>query len=148
MENIEIHKTSVVFHNLKTYDFCLITQELGKSNFKINDIPSVLERSISFTVNNKLSFVNRFYFLSSSLDSLVANLGKDDFKYLSQEFNSDILDLVKQKGDYMSSFKKFKERLPSKEKFYSSMTNKEISDKEHKHVRFEIETMKVIATCT
>ena len=107
-----------------------------------------MERSISFTVNNKLSFVNSFYFLSSSLDSLVATLGKDDFKYLSQEFNSDILDLVKQKGDYMSSFKKFKERLPSKEKFYSSMTNKEISDKEHKHVRFEIETMKVIATCT
>ena len=36
---------------------------------------------------------------------------KDDFQYLSQEFNSDILDLVKQKRfdpyEYMSDFEKF-----------------------------------------
>ena len=37
-------------------------------------------------------------FLSSSLDSLVKNLGKTDFKYFSQEFDANILDLVKQKG--------------------------------------------------
>ena len=29
------------------------------------------------------------------MDSLVRNLGKDNLKYLSQEFNSNILDLVK-----------------------------------------------------
>ena len=92
---------------------------------------------MSFTVNNKLSFVDSFNFLSSSLDTLVANLGKDNFKYLSQEFDNDILDLVKQKGDYMISFEKFKEGLPRREKFYSSRTDKKISDKEHKHVRFE-----------
>ena len=34
------------------------------------------------------------------LDSLVINLGKDDFKYLSQKFNNKVLDLVKQKGFY------------------------------------------------
>ena len=36
---------------------------------------------------------------------------KDDFKYLSQEFDSNVLDIVKQKGfcpyEYMSSFEKF-----------------------------------------
>ena len=31
------------------------------------------------------------------LDSLVKNLGKGDFNYLSKEFNSKVLDLVKQK---------------------------------------------------
>ena len=73
-------------------------------------------------------FVDSFQFLSSSLDSLVKNLGKNDFSYLSQEFDSKVLDLVKQKGfhpyDYMSSFEKFKEGLPCKKKFYSSLTGK------------------------
>ena len=32
------------------------------------------------TINNKLSFVDSFQFLSSLLNSLVKNLGKDDFK--------------------------------------------------------------------
>ena len=52
---------------------------------------------MSFTINNKLSFIDSFQFLSSSLDSLVKTLSKDDFKYLSQEFDNNILDLVKQK---------------------------------------------------
>ena len=63
---------------------------------------------MSFTINNKLSFVDNIQFLSSSLDSLVKNVGKDDFKYLSQEFDKNILDLVKKKGFYpyvyMSNF--------------------------------------------
>ena len=38
----------------------------------------------------------------------------------------------------MSSFEKFKEELPSKETFYSSLTGKKISGKEYEHVlRFE-----------
>ena len=73
---------------------------------------------MSFTVNHKLCFIGSFQFLSSSLDSLVKNLTKDDFKYLSQEFDNNVLDLVKQKGfypyEYMSDFEKFKEDLPSK----------------------------------
>ena len=40
---------------------------------------------------------------------------------MSQEFDNNILDLVKQKGFYpyehMSAFEKFKEELPSKEIF-------------------------------
>ena len=36
--------------------------------------------------------------LNSSLDSLVKNLSKDDFKYLSQEFDNNVLDLVKKEG--------------------------------------------------
>ena len=80
---------------------------------------------MSFSINNKLSFIDSFQLLSSSLDSLVKNLGKDDFKYLSQEFNNKLLDLVKQKGfdpfEYMTDFKKFKEQLPNKWKFYSSL---------------------------
>ena len=39
-----------------------------------------------FNINSKLIFIDSFQFLSSSLESLVKNLGEDDFKYLSQEF--------------------------------------------------------------
>ena len=63
-------------------------QELGKFNLKLNVIPNGLEKHISFQ------------FLNLSLDSLVKNLGKNDFKYLSQEFDNSVLDLVKQKGFY------------------------------------------------
>ena len=47
----------------------------------------------------------------------------------------------------MSNFTKFKEELTSKEKFYSSLTDRKISDKEHEHVlnvskKFEMKTIK------
>ena len=75
-------------------------QEPGKFNLKIKIIP------------NGLSFINSFQFLSPSLDSLVKNLSKDDLKYLSQESDSNLLDLVKQKGfysyEYMSDFEKLR----------------------------------------
>ena len=81
---------------------------------------------MSFSINNKLILIDSFRFLSSSSDSLVKNSTKD-FKYLSQDFHNNELDLVKQKGfypyEYMSSFEKFKEQLPSKKRFYSSLTS-------------------------
>ena len=81
---------------------------------------------MSFSINNKLILIDSFRFLSSSSDSLVKNSTKD-FKYLSQDFHNNELDLVKQKGfypyEYMSSFEKFKEQLPSKKKFYSLLTS-------------------------
>ena len=50
---------------------------------------------MGYNINNKLTFIDSFKFLSFLLNCLVKNLGKDDFKYLSQEFNSDALDLAK-----------------------------------------------------
>ena len=76
-----------------------------------------------FSINSKLSLIDSLQFLSSSLGSLGKNLGKRNFKYLSQVIYNNVLDLVKQKGscryEYMSDFEKFKEKLPGKEKFYS-----------------------------
>ena len=47
----------------------------------------------------------------------------------------------------MSDFEKFKEELSSKEKYYSSLADRKISDKEYEHVlnvwnKLEMETMK------
>ena len=72
---------------------------------------------------SKLSLIDRFQFLSSSLDGLVRNLYQDGFKYLIQEFDNNILDLLKQKGFYldecMNDSEKFFKKLSCKAKFYS-----------------------------
>ena len=46
----------------------------------------------------------------------------------------------------MSYFEKFKEELPGKEKFYSPLTDRKISNKEYEHVinvwkQFEMKTI-------
>ena len=65
---------------------------------------------MSFTINNTLSFIDSFQFLSSSLDRLVKNLNKNYFKYLSQEIVNNVLDLdVFYPYEYISDFEKFKE---------------------------------------
>ena len=87
----------VVIRNLKN-NFHLIIQELGKLNLKTNVIPNRLEKYISFKINKKLVFVDSFQFFISSLASLVKDLGKDDLKFLGQELDTNVLDLVKRKG--------------------------------------------------
>ena len=64
----------------------------------------------------------------SCLEKLVKNLADHDFKYLTEEFDSENLKLLKQKGaypyEYMKSFKRFsEEKLPDKECFCSSVKN-------------------------
>ena len=93
-------KIHVAFHNLKNYDSHLIMQELGEFNLIIKVILNELEKYLSFTINNELSFINSSEFLSSSSDNLIKNLVKNDFKYLIQKFYNDVLDLIKQKGVY------------------------------------------------
>ena len=112
------HKIPIAFHNLKNYDSHLIMQELRNFSLKISVILNGLEKYMSFTINNKLIFIDSLQFLGSSLDSLVKNLNKNDFKYLIEEFDKSKLDLVKQKRfypyEYITDFEQFKEKLPSK----------------------------------
>ena len=68
-------------------------------------------------------------FMNSSLEKLVKNLSDDDFKYLTKEFGSKNLELLKQKGaypyEYMDSFKRFnEEKLPDKTYFHSSVKDR------------------------
>ena len=79
-----------------------------------------------FTIKNKLVFIDSVQFVNSSLNLLVKNLSDKDFKYLSEEFGDDLLELVKQKGvypyEYMSNFKKFSEDiLPDSYGSYSTL---------------------------
>ena len=127
-------------NDLKVRNHCHITGKNRGSAYR--------DCNINCLISN---FKDSFQFLSSSADGLVKNLSKDDFKYFNHEFDNDVLDLVKQKGfhpyKYMKEFENFKEQLPSKEKFYSSLANKKITDKEYGHVlnvwsKFERKTIK------
>ena len=62
------HEIPVVFHNLKNYDSNHIIQELGKFNLKINVIPNGLEKYMSFSINNKLSFIDSFLLIAYYVD--------------------------------------------------------------------------------
>ena len=76
-------------------------------------------------MNKNLVFIDSMQFMNSSLYKLVKNLSDEDFKYLVEEFGSENLELLKQKGDYpyeyMNSFERFnEEKLPARKYFYSS----------------------------
>ena len=62
-------------------------------------------------------------FMNSSLKKLVKNLSDNDFKYLTEEFGSKNLELLKRIAfpyEYIDSFKRFgEEKLPDKECFYN-----------------------------
>ena len=61
---------------------------------KIYIIPNGLEKYMAFILNN-LVFIDSMEFMNSSLEKLVQNLSDNDFKYLTQEFGSKDLGLLK-----------------------------------------------------
>ena len=66
----------------------------------------------------------------------MTNLNDKDFKYLSEEFGGKKLKLVKQEEvcpfEYMNSFKRFSEdELPDKTKFFSSLKDSGIYEREY-----------------
>ena len=101
---------------------------------------------MAFTINKNLVFTDSMQIMNSSLDSLVKNLSDNDFKYLSEEFSGEFWGLVKQKGvypyEYMDSFKKFSDKC----KFFSSLKDVCISEKDYLKVNniwnvFKMNTM-------
>ena len=100
---------------------------------KIDGIPNGSEKYVAFILNKNFVFIDSMQFMNSSLEKLVKNLSDNDFRYLTEEFGSKFLELLKQKGayfyQYMDSFKRFsEEKLPDKECFYSSVKDKTTGD--------------------
>ena len=63
-------------------------------------------------------------------------MSDNDFKYLSEEFTGRLLKLVKEKGvypyEYMDSFEKFfEDKLPDRCKFFSSLKDECINEKDY-----------------
>ena len=55
---------------------------------------------MAFTINENLVFIDSMQLMNSSLDPLDKNLSGNAFKYLSEEFSGELLELVKEKGVY------------------------------------------------
>ena len=97
-------------------------QELDKLNFKISAFQ--MDKKDIWALSSVISY------LKISVVSLAKNWNEDNFKNLSQEFDSTVLDLVNQKRffpyEYVGDFEKFKEKFPSKEKIDSLLTGKKL----------------------
>ena len=92
----------------------------------IDVTPNGLEKYMTFIINKDLVFIDSMYFMNSNLEDLVKNLADNDFKYLTQEFVSEYLELLKQKDaypyEYLDSFKRFsEEKLPDEKRFCRSL---------------------------
>ena len=128
----------VIFHNMKNFDSHLLMQEMARVQGEIKCIPTNTEKYISFSLGN-LRYIDSVSFMQSSLDRLVK--GSDEFpimqKIVSEENKRQLL---LKKGiypyEYMDSFERFDEaKLPEKEKFYSSLSRKGITDEEYAHAQ-------------
>ena len=149
---------SVVLHNLAGYDAHLFIRELAKYTTDIGVIAKNIEDYISFSIKVEvdkyvdkngeerskeieLRFIDSFKFMSSSLDSLVNNLARGNHKFWGfEKFNNNQRELLIKKGiypyEYMDSWSKFNDReLPSKDKFYSALNMRGISDADYNHAR-------------
>ena len=157
-------KIPVIFHNLRGYDSHFIMQEIGaivknhtyknkkgeEKQMNINAIPNNMEKYMAFMLGNHLTFIDSFQFMSSGLDKLASNLPREAFKHTSEQYKGKKLDLMVRKGvypyDYMDSFDKFNEKLPSKEDFYSILNDEHISNEDYQHAQtvwkeFKLKTM-------
>ena len=55
---------------------------------------------MAFTINNNLILIGNMQFMNSSQNKLVKNLLNNYFKYLREELNGNLIQLVKQKVIY------------------------------------------------
>lgn len=150
----------VVFHNLSHYDSHFIIKKLAVnekgflSAIALND-----ELYISFTktfpsnVSDgdrnkyekfiKFRFIDSFRFMPSSLDYLTSLLPSEKKKITHiqlAKYNETQIRLLEKKGvfcyDYMDSWCKLDEdHLPSKDLFYSTLTESHISDEQYEHAQ-------------
>ena len=126
----------VIFHNLKGYDRHLLMQAMARVRGEIKCIPTNTEKYISFSLGN-LRFIDSLNFMQSSLDKLVK--GSEEFPIMQNIVaEEDKWQLLLKEGiypyEYMDSFERFDDaKLPEKEKFYSSLSGKGITDEEYTH---------------
>ena len=140
--NLRLKRTNAIpvfFHNLTGYDSHLFVKRLADSHGDVNCIPRNEEKYIIFNkqvcvdtvvknddekvnIYSTLKFTDTMNFMLTSLEKLVDNMERKDFKHRSKYFRNEKLDLMLRKGiypyEYMTNIEKFwEEKLPPKEKF-------------------------------
>ena len=148
-------KIPVIAHNLKGYDSHFIIRALHRGIKKVTCVPSNREKYLSFEFEG-LRFIDSLSFLNTSLEQLVETLlkshGSSAFphtrallmeKATATSTAADAqhqLRLLLRKGvypyEYMDSVQRFSEtRLPSREHFFSTLTDADISEHDYAHAQ-------------
>ena len=128
----------IFFHNLTGYNGHLLMQAMARVQGEIKCIPANTEKDISFSLGN-LRFVDSVNFLMSSLEKLVK--GSDEFRIMHSIVAEEnkrrlLLKMGIYPYEYMDSFERFGvTKHPEKEKFYSSLSRKGITDEEYAHLK-------------
>ncbi|CAH1104394.1 unnamed protein product [Psylliodes chrysocephalus] len=147
--NYKISNTiPVFFHNLSNYDYHLFIKELSTKGERVSVIAQTKEKYISFSkailvekAENKhvymsLRFVDSFRFLAKSLDNLSTTLDSSQCVEVKKHFpDINQFELMRRKGvfpySHIDTIEKLKEnQLPSKDKFYNTLTSEHISDED------------------
>jgi hypothetical protein len=146
-------KIPVIFHNLKNYDGHILIKALSSLGDEYLDaikcISCNFEKYITFSVK-KLSFIDSFAFLSTSLEKQVEFLaveGLHKFTYLKENFSEDNINILTKKGvypyDYMSNWERFNETaLPPQSSFYSQLSKNDISVEDYERAVEVFKTFK------
>ena len=95
MKYFQLTKTvTVIFHNLRGYESHIIFCEINKFVVKIDVIPNRPEKYMKFSLNKNF-FIDNMQFMNPSYKKLVRNLSDNDFKYLTEKFESKSLELLR-----------------------------------------------------
>lgn len=153
----------IIFHNFSNYDCHLFIKDLDAIDNGANKIDVIpINKEVYFSISKsidvddkkvQLRFIDSIKFMASSLDSLVNNLKKEDFKIVQSQFNNtEESDLLLRKGvfpyEYMDSFDRMDETsLPSREQLFNKLNNTECSIEDYAHAQkvwntFNCQTLK------
>ncbi|MEW8545274.1 MAG: hypothetical protein AB2693_17255, partial [Candidatus Thiodiazotropha sp.] len=130
--------TPVVFHNLRGYDSHLLMQAISKVEGRMH---SEKHGKVHILHSGQLRFINSAQFLLASLDKLVAANQPEAFNITDRyEPDQHKCKLLMRKGVYpyehVDSWERFAEtQLPTKEVFYSKLSDEHISDEDYDHAR-------------
>ncbi|XP_043468808.1 DNA polymerase-like [Leptopilina heterotoma] len=143
----ELNTIPVVFHNLSGYDAHFIIEAIANEfEGKIDLLSITKEKYISFTKHFpengiKFKFIDSFRFMASSLDKLASYLS--NYSIVHSEFESydvNTIQLLTRKGifpyEYLDNRSKLNQtQLPPKEKFYSTLNDSHVTDKDYLHAQ-------------
>jgi hypothetical protein len=165
------YEVPVIFHNLKGYDgYHLVRASaeckvLGMKDAALKVVAKSMEKFTSFSLNNKVRFIDSLQFMQASLDTLVRNLDnslrtiedkKKSFFLLenwSRFPSAELIDAdherelevwgkLTKKGVYPYELAKSVDelfeikKLPTKEEFFSRLRGKHISDGEYRRAEW------------
>ena len=147
--NYQIPKNiPLIIHNSKGYDSHFIIKYLNDKVFKKCDlIPKNSEQILSFSLDN-ITFLDSYQFMKESLAKMVNNLRDGDYEFPITsnlykdeiQINPNIKNLILKKGsfpyDFFDNENKFNlKHLPSRNQFYSSLSQENISDEDYEHAK-------------